>query len=203
MNHREIDALWGLAQEQCDAGVAREAAATLRKILDLDPRDADAWHALGFCEEQLGRTDAARKAFGRVWSLDQRRMAREAPRMNHRRFNKLVEQAISELDGPVRDALDEVALLLEDYPGRWILETELMDPRLLGLFDGPTWAELRSTAMEAAPQYPPTLYLFQRNLEWSFPDDAELVEEIAVTLYHELGHFLGLSEDDLHARGLD
>ena len=39
--------------------------------------------------------------------------------------------------------------------------------------------------------------------ERCFPVEAQLVEEIARTLYHELGHYLGMDEDDLESIGLD
>ena len=44
---------------------------------------------------------------------------------------------------------------------------------------------------------PPRIHLFQRNLERFAVDREELQEEIAVTLYHELGHYLGLDEEEL------
>jgi predicted Zn-dependent protease with MMP-like domain len=43
--------------------------------------------------------------------------------------------------------------------------------------------------------------LFKRNLERSAGDAAELAEQIRVTLYHELGHYLGLDEDALEDLG--
>jgi predicted Zn-dependent protease with MMP-like domain len=45
--------------------------------------------------------------------------------------------------------------------------------------------------------------LYQRNLERAASSRAELEEEIATTLVHEVGHFLGLDEEELWARGLD
>ncbi|HSM92939.1 MAG TPA: metallopeptidase family protein, partial [Anaeromyxobacteraceae bacterium] len=45
--------------------------------------------------------------------------------------------------------------------------------------------------------------LYERNLERATRTRDELVEEIRVTLIHEVGHFLGLDEDQLWERGLD
>jgi predicted Zn-dependent protease with MMP-like domain len=50
---------------------------------------------------------------------------------------------------------------------------------------------------------PSSIVLFQRNLERFARSRDELAEEIAVTLVHEVGHFLGLDEDELYERGLD
>jgi predicted Zn-dependent protease with MMP-like domain len=57
--------------------------------------------------------------------------------------------------------------------------------------------------MDPWSHFPSSIALFQRNLERHVRDEAELREEIEVTLLHEVGHFLGLDEDDLRERGLD
>ena len=46
------------------------------------------------------------------------------------------------------------------------------------------------------------IYLYQRNLERSVRDEAELREEIRVTLYHEIGHLLGFDEHGVEDLGL-
>ena len=43
---------------------------------------------------------------------------------------------------------------------------------------------------------------YQRNLERVCHDSRDMAEQVRVTLHHEVGHFLGLEEDDLHHRGL-
>ena len=45
--------------------------------------------------------------------------------------------------------------------------------------------------------------LFQHNLERFATTRDELIEEIRVTVLHEVGHLLGLDEDELYERGLD
>ena len=52
-------------------------------------------------------------------------------------------------------------------------------------------------------ELPPQILLFKRNLERCFSDRQELEREIAVTLYHELGHYLGMREAELEAIDLD
>ena len=51
---------------------------------------------------------------------------------------------------------------------------------------------------------PPQIILFLENL-WDFAEGDESVfrEEVATTLLHELGHYLGLDEDELTDRGLE
>ena len=48
-----------------------------------------------------------------------------------------------------------------------------------------------------AGELPPRILLFRRNLERFAAGEGDLREQIAITLYHELGHYLGMDEDDL------
>jgi len=75
-------------------------------------------------------------------------------------------------------------------------ESPPLDPELLGLFVGTPIGEEGATG---SGELPPRILLFKRNLERYATDLDELLEEITVTLYHELGHYLGLDEDELHA----
>ena len=70
-----------------------------------------------------------------------------------------------------------------------------LDPETLGLFEGVPLGE------GSDAELPPRIFLFQRNLE-RYCTHSELVVEIAVTLYHELGHLLGLDEEEVDALGL-
>ena len=57
--------------------------------------------------------------------------------------------------------------------------------------------------MDPWSHFPSSIALFQRNLERYARDREELLDEIRVTLLHEVGHFLGLDEDQLRDLGLD
>jgi predicted Zn-dependent protease with MMP-like domain len=57
--------------------------------------------------------------------------------------------------------------------------------------------------MDPWSHFPSSIVLYQRNLERAARDRRELVEEIRATLLHEVGHFLGLDEEELWQRGLD
>ena len=69
------------------------------------------------------------------------------------------------------------------------------------MFRGPGYG--RGGAVDPVTHLPASIVLFQRNLERFARDREELAEEIRVTLVHEVGHFLGLDEDELYERGLD
>jgi predicted Zn-dependent protease with MMP-like domain len=75
-----------------------------------------------------------------------------------------------------------------------------MDPRSLGLFDGLSDAEVQNA--EIATQ-PTRIVLYTGNLVGSFGTDDELVEEVEITILHEVGHFFGLDEEDMERLGLE
>ena len=73
-------------------------------------------------------------------------------------------------------------------------------PDTLGLFVGPEFA-LEETA---ALPLPPQIILFLDNIWDQAEADEEIFrEEVHTTYLHELGHYLGLDEDDLFDRGLE
>jgi len=94
----------------------------------------------------------------------------------------------------------EVPVVMLPRPTKAMVRDDGIDPDLLGLFVGPNCAE----GVESGDPLPPEILLFLENL-WDYADgDEELFrEEVRVTYYHELGHYLGLEEDDLEDRGLE
>ena len=71
-------------------------------------------------------------------------------------------------------------------------------PETLGLYAGTPVGDA-----EAMPVgLPDRVYIFKRNIERIAQDREELIEELRITLLHELGHHLGWDEEDLEARGL-
>lgn len=96
----------------------------------------------------------------------------------------------------LRKAAKSVAIQLEDFPR----PDSGLEEDLLGVFLGNSLAELEGTQASAEPS---EIILFIDNL-WDYAehDDEVFLEEVRITLLHELGHFLGLNEIDLDDRGL-
>mgnify|MGYP003589053588 CR=1 FL=1 len=74
------------------------------------------------------------------------------------------------------------------------------EPDLLGLFVGPNWTE----GGEGGDPLPAEILIFVENL-WDYAEGDESIfrEEVRVTYFHELGHYLGLEEGELEERGLE
>ena len=75
-----------------------------------------------------------------------------------------------------------------------------VDPDLRGLFVGPNCAE----GVESGDPLPPEILLFLENI-WDYAEGDEEIfrEEVRVTYFHELGHYIGLEEGELEDRGLE
>jgi len=166
------------------------------------PDDPNVVHALGLVAERRGEEDEARRRFARARALAPEDFP--APvRLPPAEFEAAVEAALAALPEPVRRYLANVAISVEDLPA--VADLQGGDPPLspgsLGLFRGAPWGQ--KSSMDPWSHFPSAIVLYQRNLERFARSREELVEEIRITLVHEVGHFLGLDEEELYQRGLD
>lgn len=187
--------------ELCRWDEARDA------LLRAEAADADdAWtqHQLGLVAERRGDAKEARRRFERA-----RRLAPdEFPSpiaLSPAAFDAVVEEAFARLPDQVRRYLANVAITVEDLPSEDDLRASEppLSPSILGLFRGPSYGRGGAGEVDPWTHLPSSIVLFQRNLERFARSRDELADEIGVTLVHEVGHFLGLDEDELYDRGLD
>lgn len=113
--------------------------------------------------------------------------------MQKRRFERLVEDTLDDLPTKFRERLENVAVVVEDYPDPQIV-AKLGPGTILGLFSGVP-NTFRSTFH--SPQQPNIIYIYQRNIEAICPDEDMIKQQIRETMLHEVGHHFGLSEADL------
>lgn len=109
--------------------------------------------------------------------------------MERKRFEMLVEQALARLPEVFRRKLTNIAIIIEDLPPAEAERNVL----LLGLFHGIPMTE-KSVFQTALPD---RIFLYQKNIEAICTSDEGIRREIRATLLHELGHYFGLSEEDL------
>jgi predicted Zn-dependent protease with MMP-like domain len=181
-----------------DLGRLDESTAEVAKAIDKDPRCADAWWLRGRLATVKGEYTAADKAFEKAVSYDSDRF--QPPfRIEEDAFASVLEAAMGELPEVVRNAMKNVSVIVQDLPDLDVLKKSdpPLSPSAVGLFDP------EPLAPHAGPGQPVRIFLFRKNLEVSCATREEMVDEISVTLLHEIGHHLGLDEDDLDARGLN
>ena len=186
-------ALFDLARFEEAEAALQEAGVTVEPIL--------IYHRAQV-REHLGRFEEAEEDYRLANEADPQEFPMPL-RMTREEFREVVVQAGDRLPDPVRERLNEVPVVVEDLPPPAILAESgdgIIGPDLLGLFVGPN---LREESVFEIPGVPPAIYIYQRNLERVCRTRRELIEEITTTLYHELGHYLGLDEDELRERDLD
>ena len=108
-----------------------------------------------------------------------------------------VEATLAALPKPLRERAEKLPVTFERQPNAG-LQADGIEPDTLGLFTGPEFAD------EGSVPLPPQIILFLENL-WDFAegDDEFFRDEVHTTFLHELGHYLGLDEDELTERGLE
>ena len=103
------------------------------------------------------------------------------------------------LPAPLRSRATALPVTFEPVPPPELVD-EGLDPDLLGLFNGESFPE----GVVGGDPLPAHITLYLENL-WDYADGdaATFREEVRRTYLHELGHYLGLDEDDLADRDLD
>jgi predicted Zn-dependent protease with MMP-like domain len=110
---------------------------------------------------------------------------------------RTVELLRESLPPELIQASESVALIVEPEPDPSAVE-EGVAPDTLGLFSGDSHRVFPGDIL-----YPPRIHIYWENL-WHFSegDIAGFIQEVRRTYLHELGHYLGLNENDLSERGL-
>ena len=109
-----------------------------------------------------------------------------------------IRATIAELPPELRERAEPLPVVYERVPPPDMLD-EVVQPDTLGLFVGEAFPD-----GEGGPSpLPPQIFLFLENL-WDFAegDEETYLDEVHVTYIHELGHYLGLNEEELEERGL-
>ena len=124
--------------------------------------------------------------------------------MTRDEFDILVEQALTTIPQRFRDALKNVAIVVEDEPTPEQLDSIDDDDEddsheemtLLGLYEG---VPLTERKWDDGNRLPDKVTLFQGPIEDASEDADDVVIAIGETLIHEIGHYFGLSEDEIQA----
>jgi len=116
--------------------------------------------------------------------------------MKRHDFEQLVAEALQTIPRRFRDAMANLAIVVEDEPSGEILEEMEIEPpdTLLGLYTGTPLTERR---WDYGNTLPDRILLFQGPLERDSDDEDDLVVAIGETLIHEVGHYFGLSEEEI------
>jgi len=179
-----------------------EARRQLQAAERRSPSDPWVQQTLGLVAERSGDPKEAARRFARARKLDPEAFPLPVT-LSSEEFDRVLEDALEAIPEQIRRYLANVAVAVEEIPADDDLlgTTPPLSPQSLGMFRGTSLGQKGSS--DPWSQFPSSIVLYQRNLERAVRTREELVEEIGVTLVHEVGHFLGLDEDQLWERGLD
>ena len=119
--------------------------------------------------------------------------------MERKKFERLVEEALASLPARYRELLENVVIIVEDYPKGQQAPSPSSglggddEDLLMGEFVGVPRTE--KSVFEPGP--PDQVFLYQKNIEAVCESEEEIREEVRLTVLHELGHYFGLEEDEL------
>ena len=112
-------------------------------------------------------------------------------------FEEYVSRALEMLPEEFRERMENIAISVEPYPTREDLRSVgLTNKRhLLGIFHGIPFNSV--SPFYSGPVMPSEIVLFQKNIEAIAETEEDLVDEIRITLLHEIGHYFGMDDDEL------
>ncbi|MFN8588334.1 MAG: metallopeptidase family protein [Candidatus Eisenbacteria bacterium] len=177
-----------------------EALADARQAITVHPDMAPAWDLASRTLEHLGDFEEAAKAAAEAAAIDPESCPLPLE-VSDAEFDALVRRSLRELPKPIRAKLDELPVLVQPLPSREMLTAEdpPFTPDLLGLFAG---RHIFTESSTTTPSAPGAICLFRRNLLRACADREELAREVRITVQHEVGHYMGLDEDELDDWGL-
>ncbi|MCV7169328.1 metallopeptidase family protein [Mycobacterium manitobense] len=111
-------------------------------------------------------------------------------RMGQQRFDELVSDALDLIPADLAAAIDNVVVLVADRHDE--------EPGLLGLYEGVALTERDSWY---AGSLPDTITIYRDALLDVCDSEEQVVEEVAITVIHEIAHHFGIGEERLHELG--
>lgn len=180
-----------------------EARRALNRAIREDPANPEAWYARGLLRERREDWEGSDRDLARAARLDPVTYPFPVP-LSDEDLETAIEEVVGSLHPSLQDYLANVAMLVEEVPSEEILrqyDPPLSPGELLGYFSGHSLLE--RSVDDPWSHLPAAILLFRRPLQRYAQDRETLISELRTTIYHEVGHFLGLEEDDLEDRGLE
>jgi predicted Zn-dependent protease with MMP-like domain len=181
-----------------ELGRFEEARRALEVALALDSESGHAHYHLALVLERLGSHQESEAEFGKANALDPDHYQLPVE-LDEASFRAAAAEALDNLPRSIREYVEDVPVLIEDHPSPELIGAENISPQILGLYLGTPRTQLEASLQ---PEDLTRVILFKRNLEKVCRDREDLIDQIQVTVRHEIGHHLGLSEEDLERLGL-
>ena len=110
--------------------------------------------------------------------------------VSEERFDEMVDDALDKLPDEFARRLRNVVILVRDHNED--------DPTILGLYEG---VALTERTHDHTGFLPDAVFIYKKALEAICHSEEQLAREVGVTVFHEIGHYFGIEEDQLHLLG--
>lgn len=110
--------------------------------------------------------------------------------VNDERFDEMVDDALDKIPDEFARHMGNLVILVRDFNEE--------NPSILGLYEG---VALTARTFDHTGFLPDTISIYKGALERFCTTEEELAREVEVTVFHEVGHYFGMEEDDLHRLG--
>ena len=124
--------------------------------------------------------------------------------MDEEEFQEVVEDAIDALPDEFREHIDNVEIVIADWPDSYQkqkMKQKYASERrfiLLGLYEG---VPINHKSVFQTPHLPDRITLFRKTIEQYCSTREDMVDQIHRTLLHEIGHHFGLTDKRLRELG--
>jgi len=117
--------------------------------------------------------------------------------MKRERFEQLVAEAIESLPQEFLERLENIDVVVEDWPTPEQLASVGLKHRseLLGLYEGVPLTQRGSRVNMALPD---KITIFQKPIEISYRSERDIVRGISETVRHEIAHYFGINDNRLN-----
>ena len=109
--------------------------------------------------------------------------------MSRERFEELVSEALDEVPAELLQHMDNVVVLVEDEPP---------EPGLLGLYEG---FALTERGWDYGGALPDRIFIYRNPTLAMRETEEDVIDEVAVTVVHEIAHHFGIDDARLHELG--
>ena len=111
--------------------------------------------------------------------------------MRRDRFEELVGEALDEVPAELLGLMNNVVILVEDEP-------PADEPELLGLYEGHA---LTDRGWDYSGVLPDRITIYRHPILRICDTEDDVVDEVAVTVVHEIAHHFGIDDERLHELG--
>ena len=115
--------------------------------------------------------------------------------MNSEKFEELVSEALDNLPAEFMDRLENIEVIVQDYPSRKQLSRVGRGMTLLGLYEGVPHTRRNQGYGLVLPD---KITIFQKPIEARCRNEAETISEVQRVVYHEIAHRFGLDDKTLY-----